>query len=310
MKILISSRSFGKTDKAPINMIKNAGFEVVINPYGRKMTEDELKASITDVVGVVAGTEIISNAVISKGHELKVISRAGIGMENVDLKAAKEKGILVYNTPDAPTLAVAELTVGLMLNLLRKISECDREIRRDSWKQLMGTLLTGKTLGIIGLGRIGKTLTRLLKLFNLKIIAHDPFPDHAFAQANKVKFTKKENVLKESDIITLHVPLTQENFHMIGAKELSLMKKNASIINTSRGGLIDEDALFKALDAGKIGGAAIDAFEKEPYTGPLTNLSNVILTPHIGSCARESRIKMEIETVENLIKGLKEKGVL
>jgi D-3-phosphoglycerate dehydrogenase len=310
MKILISSRSFGKSSEKPVEILKNTEFEVVVNPYGRKMTEDELIEMMPEVVGIVAGTERLSKAVISEGRELKVISRVGIGIDNVDLEAARKKDILVFNTPDAPTLAVAELTLGLILNLLRRISESDRNIRNDKWQPLVGELLTGKTLGIIGMGRIGKALVDLLKPFNVRIFACDPVIDNDFARANNIEYVDKGTLLSNSDIISIHTTLTDENFHMIGPKELSRMKRNAFIINTSRGGLVDEVALFKALDERMIGGAAIDAFEKEPYTGPLSNLSNVILTSHIGSCARESRVKMEIETVENLINGLKKKGVL
>jgi D-3-phosphoglycerate dehydrogenase len=310
MKILISSRSFGKSNEQPIKLIKNAGLDIIPNPYGRKMTEDELLERVTDVIGIVAGTEKISDAVISAGRKLNVISRAGIGIDNVDLEAAKKKGILVFNTPDAPTLAVAELTLALILNLLRRISECDRKIRDGNWKPMMGKLLTGKTLGIIGIGRIGKTLVGLLKPFNLKIIAYDTAPDKNFAKDNNLKYVDKETLISKSDIITLHVPLTDENFHMIGENELSLMKKNGLLINTSRGGIVDEEALFKALNEERISGAALDTFEKEPYNGPLTKLDSVILTSHIGSYAKEARLKMEIETVENLLNGLKKKGIL
>ncbi|MHA2052758.1 MAG: NAD(P)-dependent oxidoreductase [Candidatus Hodarchaeales archaeon] len=310
MKILISSRSFGKSSKRPLETLKKRGFEVAINPFGRKMTEKELIERVPEVVGIVAGTEKISEAVISSGPKLKVISRAGIGIDNIDLKAVKKKGILVFNTPDAPTLAVAELALGLMLNLLRRISECDRKIRDGKWKSMMGELLTGKTLGIIGLGRIGKTLVSLTKPFKLKIIANDPIHDIEFARDNNLEFVDKETLISKSDIITLHAPLTDENHHMIGEKELSLMKKSGILINTSRGGIVDEEALFRALSEGWISGAALDTFENEPYEGPLTTLDNIVLTSHVGSYAKEARINMETETVENLLKGLKEKGVL
>jgi D-3-phosphoglycerate dehydrogenase len=244
MKILISSRSFGKSSEKPFEMLKNTGLEIEVNPYGRKMTEDELIERIKDVVGIVAGTEKISEAVISAGGKLKVISRAGIGVDNVDLKAAKKKRILVFNTPDAPTLAVAELALGLIHNLLRRISECDRKIRNGNWKPMMGDLLTGKTFGIIGVGRIGKTLVGLLKPFKLNIIAYDPVPDKDFARDNNLKYVDKETLISKSDIITIHAPLTDENFHMVGEKELSHMKKNGLLINTSRGGIVDEEALL------------------------------------------------------------------
>ena len=305
MKILISGSSFG-IDGSAIETLKKAGFTVVSNPYNRKVTEDELIELLDkDVVGLIAGTEKITERVLQNAKALKVVSRYGIGLDNIDLEAAKRRGIIVCNTPDAPTQAVAELALALILNLYRRIGEADRNLRSDKWTPLMGKLLFGKTLGIIGLGRIGKALVKLAQPLDLKIIAHEPYPDNDFISFYRVALTSLEKVLSKSDIISLHAPLTEETHHLIGKEELALMKTDAIIVNTARGSLIDDEALLEALEKGSIGGAALDVFEEEPYHGKLKDFDNVILTPHIGTYAKETRIRMEREAVENLLNALR-----
>ncbi len=219
-------------------------------------------------------------------------------MESIDLEAAKELGIKVMNTPSGPTLAVAELTVALILNLLRKISVMDRAMRTGMWDKKMGNLLSGKRVGIIGFGRIGKKVAELLRPFDCDIVYTDVTAKDAVAGVNCVPLNE---LLKNSDIISIHVSSTDK---IIGDKELKQMKKGAFLVNVSRGEVIDEDALFRAAESGHLGGAAIDVFNIEPYKGPLKDLGNVILTPHIGSYASEARIEMEIEAVKNLLKSL------
>ena len=307
MKILISSNSFGNINANPVETLKKAGFTVVSNPYNRKLTEDELIELLDkDAVGLIAGTEKITERVMQNANSLKVISRYGIGLDNIDLEAAKRFGIIICTTPDAPTQAVAELTLAFILNLYRRIGEVDRNLRSGKWNPLLGRLLFGKTLCIIGLGRIGKALVKLVQPFELKIIAHEPVPDNEFVSSYGIELASLEKVLSKSDIVTLHTPLTEETHYLIGKKELAIMKPDAVIVNTARGGLIDEEALIEALEKGAIGGAALDVFEEEPYYGKLKNFDNVILTPHIGTYAKESRIKMEREAVENLLTALKE----
>lgn len=309
MKILISSASFGKTNRDSIQIIENAGYTTVLNPYGRKFEFSEFVELIRDAVGLIAGTEKITAKLLENAPMLRVISRYGVGLDNVDLEAAKKLGIIVRSTPEAPSQAVAELALALMLNLYRRVGEADRNLRSNNWSQLMGRLLSGKSLGIIGLGRIGKKLVKLVQPFEMKICAYEPYPDYDFVSSNNVVLMPLNDLLSASDIASLHLPLSNETFHMIGKKELSLMKKDAVIINTSRGGLIDEDALIEALKNDSIGGAAIDTFEEEPYKGNLTDFDNVILTCHMGSSAIETRKQMELETVNNLINALKEAGV-
>ena len=311
MKVIISSRSFGKINTDAIDLLKNAGLETVINPYGRKLSEDEILNLIDDnVVGIIAGTEKITGNIMTKAPGLKVISRYGVGLDNVDITKAEEKGILVYNTPDTPALAVAELTLSLILNLLRKISKLDRNIRSDKWKAEMGNLLTGKTVGIVGLGRIGKSITEFLQPFNVKILVCEINPDKNYISKYDLELVKIDDLLAKSDIVTLHLPSVKETNNIIGKKELKIMKENAILINTARGTLVDEEALFNAIKNKKITGAAIDAFKDEPYKGDLIKLDNVILTPHIGTATIETRIDMEREAATKLIKGLKQKRIL
>lgn len=309
MKILISSASFGKINSDSIELLKKAGFEPCLNPYGRKLEIDEFKELIKGAIGLIAGTEKITAELLENAPALKVISRYGVGMDNIDSETAERIGITVCSTPEAPTQAVAELALALMLNLYRRVGEADRIVRSKHWSQLMGRILSGKSLGIIGLGRIGGRLVKLAKPFEMRIRAYEPYPDNSFVSSHNITLVSLNEVLSHSDIVSLHLPLSDNTYHIIGKKELSLMKNDAIIINTSRGGLIDEAALADALRNKLIFGAGIDTFEEEPYGGNLTGLENVILTCHMGSSAIETRKQMELETVNNLINALKKAGV-
>ena len=306
MRILISTSSFAEHDKTPLDLLESSGFEVILNPYKRKLNPGEVVALARGCEGIIAGTEQLTEEVLRQLTGLKAISRCGAGLDNVDVEAARKRGIAVKATPDAPTQAVAELTVALILNVLRRINFMDRQVRSGVWGKEMGGLLSGKTVGIVGLGRIGKRVAELLKSFGVKILASEPKPDRKWVKENKVRLTSLEELLKESDIVTLHIPYTEENRNLINAGRLKIMKRGAILINTSRGGLVDEDALYRALKSEYLGGAALDTMEVEPYQGPLKELNNVILTPHIGSYALEARVQMEMEAAKNLINMLTE----
>ncbi|WP_094229101.1 phosphoglycerate dehydrogenase [Methanolobus psychrotolerans] len=304
MKVLISSRSFGKINSDPIDKLKDAGFEVVVNPLDKKLNENELIELIDDAVGLIAGTEPITESVLKQATSLKVISRYGVGLDNIDLDAANRRGVEVCNTPNAPAKAVAELTLSLILNIMRRIPESSQAMKERVWKPNMGNSLYGKTLGIVGLGRIGKELTKLVEPFNVEILAFEKYPDDPFIVSHNIKLVSLEDVLSRSDVVSIHLPLMEETFNIISSKELALMKRNSFLINTARGGLVDENALKYYLEKGLIAGAALDAFENEPYKGGLLDLDNVLLTPHIGTYTEETRMIMEIETVNNLLKVL------
>ena len=302
-KILISTSNFNFQLLEEMLSISNQKFEIIKNPYKRKLTEEEaIELLSDDVIGMIAGVESLSEKVLKSTKSLKIISRCGIGTDNIDLDVAKSLQITITNTPDAPTLPVAELTISHILSLLRKVNHSNTRLKMGHWEPQMGSLLNEKVVGIIGFGRIGKKVAFLLNAFGCKVQYYDPFVDITEFNATKVDL---DNLLKSSDIITIHMPYNAETHHMISHNELNLMKNNALVFNLSRGGLINENALYEALISKKIDGAGIDAFEKEPYTGPLINLDNVILTPHMGSYAKESRYKQEYESIINLINSLK-----
>jgi len=304
LKVFISTSSFARYEAAPLNMLKDAGLDAELNPYGRKLTPDECLNLYQDIHGLIAGTETLTAEILKSARHLKVISRCGAGTDSIDMKVTEELGIKIFTTPDAPTQAVAELTIGLMLSLLRGVATEDRSIRGGEWPKTMGNLLSGKTLGILGLGRIGRRVVELTQPFNLKYIAWDNSPDRQFADKYSIEFIGLDELLARADIVAVHLPYTSELKGIIGKRELGLMKRCALLINTSRGALVDEAALYASLKEIRIDGAALDVFEQEPYTGPLTDLDNIILTSHIGSYAREARVEMEIQATRNLLQGL------
>ncbi|MDD4527198.1 MAG: phosphoglycerate dehydrogenase [Candidatus Margulisbacteria bacterium] len=296
----------GEVGPQPFDILKENGFEIINNPYGRKLTEDEVIELAQGCVGIVAGVEPLTPRVMDALPDLKCISRVGVGMDNVDIEYAKQKGIMVVNTPDGPTRGVAELTLGMTLSLLRRIPQADAAIKNKQWKKQIGNLIYEKQVGVIGLGRIGKMVAGLFRGIGNPVIGFDLYPDEQWATENSVNLNSFENVLKMADIITLHIPGNKDKSPVIGRKELSMMKKGAFIINISRGGVVDEEALYDALKNGHLAGAAIDVFTKEPYNGSLCDLDNVVLTPHLGSYAREGKLQMEIDAVLNLINVLKQ----
>lgn len=301
-RILVSPTSFAKFDRRPLELL--AEYEVILNPHGRKMTPEEVVASGEGAVGIVAGVETLNRWVFERMPGLKCISRVGVGIDSIDLEAAKEFGIAVRNTPSGPTLSVAELTVGVILALLRDICGANRNMHDGIWKKAYGSLLSGKRVGIIGLGTIGRAVAERLNVFGCRLAGYDPRPDMEWLTRSGVALVPFGELLATSDIVCLHLSFSRENRHLIGAQELTAMKKGACLVNMSRGGIVDESALLEALRAGHLAGAAIDVFEEEPYHGPLQKLDNVILTPHIGSYAREGRVQMEIDAVRNLLEEL------
>ena len=302
LKVLISTSSFGQVDPRPVQLLEEHGVEYEVNPTGLRLDPAEAVKLLQDFDGLIAGTERLGRGLLSSAPKLKVISRCGIGVDNVDLEAAAELGIRVYNTPEAPVDAVAELALATILDLLRHVSRADREIRDGTWSRPMGRLLQGKTVGSVGLGRIGKALCLLLQPFGVSILAHDPVQDQEFARTHNIRYVTLEELLRESDVVTLHLPYSREAHHLLNRGRLAQMKPGSILINCSRGGLVDEEALYELLQDGKLGGAHLDTFEEEPYSGPLTGLPNVLLTCHIGSYAAECRAMMELEAVENLLR--------
>ena len=262
--------------------------------YEPAITPEQLAEKIGnyEVIVVRSRTKIVKE-LVEKAAKCQIIARVGVGLDNIDQDAAKAKNIRVINAVEGAVTAVAELVVGLMLSMAREIPRADREIRDGNWikKEMMGSELKGKYLGIVGLGNIGKRLGRLARALNMNIIGHDAVPiDEEFSKEVGLMKADLDTLLASSDYVSFHVPLLDSTKHMINAEKLGLMKKTAHIVNTSRGGVIDEEALYNALKDGNLAGAALDVFEVEPATGnKLTNLPNFVATPHIGAQTKEAQ---------------------
>jgi D-3-phosphoglycerate dehydrogenase len=305
--ILVSPSSFGECGLRPLELMKENGYQPVMNPYGRKLKTDELLQLASNISGVIAGLEVYDKTVIDMLPSLKVISRVGVGVDAIDLDHAKSRGIDVLITPEGPTQAVAELSVALAFDLSRSVSKSDRRIRNGVWKKEIGFLLSGKTVGVLGLGRIGRRAATLYASLGCKVIANDVNPDRAWMVNNGVQSVTFTELLKDSDIITIHVP-GSDGRPLLGTDELRLTKPHVMLINLARGGVIDETSLLDHLRAVPSSSAALDVFEMEPYSGDFTQLDNVVLTPHLGSYAKEAKLRMEVDAVTNLIEALKEKN--
>jgi len=299
-KIAITTSSFARESQEPLDILQAAGYSVSANALGRKLTKPETVEFLQDTDAVVAGTEALDREVLSQLPKLKVISRVGTAIDNVDAVYAQERGIPVFNTPDGPTPGVAELALGGLLAVLRRIPQSDASIRGGKFEKPMGSLLCGKTVGIIGLGRIGKALVQLLAPFGGQRLAVDLVQDAEFARTFHVQYVSLEKMLPQADVVCLHLAGSPKA-PLLGARELALMKAGAVVANVARGGWIDEAALVMALKAGTLGGAYLDVFSSEPYQGPLTELPNTVLTAHIGSYALECRVQMEIDAVRSVV---------
>ena len=299
MKVAITTSSFARHSDAPLELLRQRGISYVLNETGRALTEDEAIVMLQGCIGVAAGTEKLNRRVLDACPDLQVIARCGVGMDSVDIAAANEKGIAVRNTPDGPTQAVAELTLAYALNLLRCVTHMDRELRAGVWKKRMGFLLEGKKVGIVGFGRIGRAVARLFAAFGAQIAFADPGVDDSVYQKMDL-----DALCAWAQLVSLHCSAPQDGKLLMNAARLERMRPGSWLINAARGGLVDEEALFRLLRAGRLAGAALDTFAREPYAGPLVHLENVILTPHIGSYAQESRIRQEVETVKNLLEEL------
>lgn len=302
-KVLITTVPFGSKNSRPIDLLEEAGIDYLINPLNKKLTEDELCELVGDFDIIIAGTEPITPKVIDAGKNLKMISRVGVGLDSVNLIAARQRGIVVSYTPDAPAPAVAELTLALMLNQLRMVSAVDREMRSGKWIRMFGRRLSEITVGLIGVGRIGSTVLRHLHGFGVRsVLVNDVRPSPALDQKFNLKWVAKEEIYRNADVISVHVPLNRTTKNMIRKEQLLSMRKDAILVNTARGGIVNESDLFEVMKTGHLGGAAIDVFDQEPYFGPLTAISRCLLTAHMGSMSVDCRARMEIEATEEAIR--------
>ncbi len=299
-KVFISTSTFAEQDAAPLEALQHAGFEVTLNPLKRKLTKEESLRLMHGYDGLIAGLETLDEEVFVKTG-LKVISRCGAGVSNVDFDAARRCNVQVFSTPDAPTIAVAELTVGVMLSLLRGIPQMNQDTHAGQWRKKIGGQLKDKTVLVIGFGRIGRKVADLLKPFEVRLIVVDPL----IKGVDGIGCMTLEQALPQADIVTVHV---NGELELISAKEIALMKDGVIVLNVARGGVINEDALVAALRSKKIASAWCDVFTTEPYQGPLQEFPQVILTPHSGSYTAECRGAMEMQAVTQLITALHKLG--
>lgn len=305
-KVLICDQ----VDAVLSDVLKKNGLNVTYEP---QITPEDLAKKIGEYeIIVVRSRTTITKELVENAAKCKIMARVGVGLDNIDTEAAKAKNIRVINAVEGAMNAVAELVIGLMLAMARDIPRADRELRNDKWikKELMGTELAGKYLGIVGLGNIGKRLARLARALNMNVIGFDVIPiDAEFAKEVGLMKADLDTLLQSADFVSLHVPLLESTKNMINAERMSKMKKTARIINTSRGGTVDENALYDALKAGNLGGAALDVFEKEPAIGnKLVSLPNFIATPHIGAQTKEAQSLAAHVIAEKIIQILR--GVL
>lgn len=295
-KILIASKSFRAIwpEEELKNKFAEIGFEADTKPFA------QASYPIAEYDCIVAGTDHINKEVMDAAKNLKAVIKFGVGLDGIDTEYAKEKGIAVGNLPAVNSNAVAEFALSLTLSLTRRVTVGDREVKNNNWPRLLGSSLRGKTIGILGTGNIGCTLAHLLSGFNVKILGYDMYENDRFKNEGGT-YSSLENILESADIISIHLPLLDSTRHLISENELNKMKKSSLLINTARGGLVDEDALYKALTEGKIAGAALDVLEHEPaIESPLIKLDNVIVTPHIAAYDDTTLNEMGLKCVETV----------
>jgi len=299
-KVGITPSSFSSSNPAPRIALESAGIEVIENPFGRRLTEQEAFDYLTDKDGIIAGLEPITQKVLENARSLKAIARVGIGIENIDLDAARKLGIKVSNTPDGPTNAVAEMTVAIALMLSRRLLETNRKMHEGLWVKEIGKGLTGQKVLFIGYGRIGKSTANLMRAFGTEILVFDPYVEAGDLKDDERKVTLEE-ALPQADIITLHA---QGREVILGNEQFNLAKNGVMLLNSARGELVDESSLIQSIESGKVAAGWFDAFWEEPYKGRLLEFENIILTPHVGTYTKQCRLAMEMDAVNNLIRDL------
>jgi len=305
--VYVTSRSFGRFHEGPLQRLKQEA-HVTMSNHGRSLKEHEMKGVVKDVDAIVVGDDPVTREVMKNANRLRVIAKHGIGLDKIDLSSATDKGIYVTFTPRAVSDSVADHTLALMLALARRIPQAHVSTKSGNWesRNFMGVELAGKTLGLFGFGRIGSKVAERALGFGMKILVNEIDPDRVRQEIARVGATcvDKETLLRGSDIVVVLIPLSHDTKHFIGGKELALMKKTAFLINTARGPLVDESALFQALKEGKIRGAALDVYDEEPPGRdlPIFDLDNVIVTPHIAGYTYEANYNMDATVVNDIIR--------
>ena len=301
-RVLTTPRSFGKESPRPIELLEKVGIEVVETASPRPVSVENLEREIKGMDALIVGIDPVTAEVLAAADSLKVISKYGAGVDNIDLTAAKKRGIVVTNTPEANSHSVAELAMGVIFALARRIPYADRVTKLGKWERVSGIELLGKTLGIVGMGKVGRRLAKLALGVGMKVVAFDPYVTQDSIGLEEVRLLPFRELLSVSDFISIHLPLTEETQKMFNRETLHLVKKGSYLINTSRGEVLDEGALVEVLKSSRLAGAALDVYSHEPpANSPLLNLDNVITTPHIGAHTREAIERMGVGAAENVI---------
>ena len=302
-RVLVTARIFGHLSDAGFEIFRKRGIELVHNPYrGKGLNESQLIELIGGVDGLLTGVDQVTRTVIEKADRLKVISKFGTGVDNIDVEAASDKRIIVTNAPNVNSEAVADMTFALIFAIARRVPFAFERVRRGEWPLIVGTEVFGKTIGLIGLGQIGKRVAKRACGFGMKILAYEISPDKEFLKETGVRLVSLQSLLREADVVSIHVPLTEQTRHLIGREELKMMKAFAFLINTARGGIVDEEALYEALKSNAIAGAAFDVLQYEPPKDlKLADLDNCVLTPHISPFTREAIEGAERLSAQNII---------
>lgn len=303
--VLITPRSFARLDNRPLIYLQEAGCLIERNKKQTPYSEEEMVEAISGIDALIVGLDPVTEKVLAAAPRLKVVSKYGAGLDNIDLDAATHYGVVVTNTPGANTEAVADLTYGLMLAVGRRIIEAHESVRAGSWESFLGVDLWGKTLGIIGTGRIGRAVAFRARGFNMKVLSYDCSPDHNWAEGCGASCSSLEDLMRQSDYVTVHLPLTEETRGLIGSDLLRLMKPSAILVNTSRGGIVDETALVEILKQGNIFGAALDVYCIEPLENKdILSSPRLITTPHISAHSSDSLFEMGMMAADNLVRVL------
>lgn len=311
LKVLVTPRSFGKYSKEPYDHLKEAGIEVVKNLTNGILKKEQLKDLVKDVSGVIAGIDPFDLEVLKAAPQLVGISKYGVGTDNIDLKYCKQAGIEVTITKGANSHAVADYAFSLMLAAARRVVEIDRGCHIGDWSKKVSKDIFGKKIGVLGLGAIGKGVIERAKGFQMDLYGYDIYRDETFIKENQIHFVSVKEIFKECDFISIHLPLTKETKHLVDENMLNLAKPNLVLVNTARGGIIDEEALYHMLKAGKLLGVGLDVFEHEPAAeSPLLTLPNVIVGSHTAASTIGTVDQMSKIAVDNIIRIFQEKGLI
>lgn len=301
-KVLVTSRSFGQIDTSPAELLWKNGFEVIRHEQEGLLTEQEFRERLADCDALIIGADPLTRGVMEYARKLRLVCKHGTGLDNIDLEAARARGITVTNVPALNSDAVADVTMALILDVSRRISYAAGRVKKGYWERCIGSNVCGKRLGIIGLGAVGQKVACRAQGFGMEILAYDPYLEERAGGPDFVRMAGFDEVVRESEILTLHVPLSSGTQKLISAPQMMQMRRGAILINTSRGGIVDEEALYRYLRSGHLGGAGLDVTQTEPPTGsPLLTLDNVTVLPHMASYSKEAITMVSMVCAQNVV---------